>query len=137
MTTCGRCEVKLLPTPNATLANYEEDPESWRARQVELKAKGINGNGAGLPLGIAVHEMRRVIGEVRPRYVLIENVAAILGMAASPGEPAGSLWGTVLGDLAALGFGCRWDCIPAAAVGAPHLRDRVFLVGERSGLWPM
>lgn len=77
------------------------------------------------------HEMRRIIGEVRPRYVLIENVANILGMAAAPGEPAGSLWGTVLGDLAALGFGdIRWDCVPAGAVGAPHLRDRVFCVAR-------
>lgn len=62
-TTCGHCEagtvgeMKLLPTPNATLANYEEDPESWRARQATLKAKGINGNGAGLPLAIAVREL--------------------------------------------------------------------------------
>lgn len=76
-------------------------------------------------------EMRRVIREVRPRYVLVENVANILGMAAAPGEPPGSLWGTVVGDLAALGFcDIRWDCVPAAAVGAPHLRDRVFAVAR-------
>lgn len=73
-------------------------------------------------------EMRRIVGDLRPRYVLIENVANILGMAASPSEPPGSLWGTVLGDLAALGFDVVWDCVPAAAVGAPHLRDRVFCV---------
>lgn len=74
------------------------------------------------------HEMARVIRDLRPRYVLIENVADILGMAASPSEPPGSLWGTVLAELAALGFDVQWDCIPAAAVGAPHLRDRVFAV---------
>ncbi len=80
------------------------------------------------------HEMRRVIGEVRPRYVVVENVANLLGMAASPGEPAGSMWGIVVGDLAALGFGdIRWDCIPAGAVGAPHLRDRVFCVAGYAG----
>ena len=43
-----------------------------------------------------------------------------------------SLWGTVLGDLAALGFDVVWDCVPAAAVGAPHLRDRVFAVATQS-----
>ncbi len=80
------------------------------------------------------HEMRRVIGEVQPRYVLIENVSAILGMAASPGEPAGSMWGTVLADLAEIGP-CHivWDCIPAGACGAPHLRDRLFAVATYPG----
>ena len=37
-------------------------------------------------------------------------------------------FGTVLRDLAAIGYDARWDCIPAAAVGAPHLRDRVFII---------
>jgi hypothetical protein len=44
----------MLPTPNAGLHNYDEAPESWLARRDRLKAKGINGNGAGLPLGVAV-----------------------------------------------------------------------------------
>ncbi len=45
---------RMLPTPNAGLHNYDEAPESWLARRERLKAKGINGNGAGLPLGVAV-----------------------------------------------------------------------------------
>lgn len=47
----------LLPTPNAARGNYDEDPETWYARRELLKAKGINGNGAGLPLGIAVRSI--------------------------------------------------------------------------------
>ena len=43
------------------------------------------------------------------RFVLVENVAALLGRGID----------VVLGDLAALGFDAEWDCIPAAAVGAP------------------
>ena len=110
----------------------------YRARPVTLVAGGFPCKGAstagkrgGFEHAETVlwHEMRRVIGEVRPRYVLIENVSNILGMAASPSEPPGSLWGTVLADLAALGFDVVWDCIPAASVGAPHLRDRVLAVG--------
>jgi hypothetical protein len=46
--------MKLLPTPAAQLHNYEEDPESFKARQKKLKDKGINGNGAGTPLPIAI-----------------------------------------------------------------------------------
>ena len=78
------------------------------------------------------HEMRRVIGDLRPRYVLIENVRDILSVALAPGEPAGSLWGAVLADMAALGFDVVWDCVPAAAVGAPHLRDRIFAIATQA-----
>ena len=55
---------------------------------------------------------------VRPRYALLENVAGHLSLG----------FGSVLSDLAALRYDARWDCIPAAAVGAPHLRDRVFVI---------
>lgn len=55
---------------------------------------------------------------LRPRYALLENVPGHLSLG----------FGSVLGDLAALGYDTRWDCIPAAAVGAPHRRDRVFIV---------
>jgi len=41
--------------------------------------------------------------------------------------------GDVLGDLAASGYDCEWDCIPAASVGAPHLRYRVFIVAHANG----
>ena len=47
---------RLLPTPNAGATNYD-DPSTWRARQQILKAKGINGNGAGEPLGVVVREL--------------------------------------------------------------------------------
>lgn len=66
-------------------------------------------------------EVARCIRAIRPRWVLLENVSGHLSMG----------FGDVLGDLAALGFNAWWDCIPAAAVGAPHLRDRVFIVAWR------
>ncbi|RJQ10621.1 MAG: DNA (cytosine-5-)-methyltransferase [Bacillota bacterium] len=68
-------------------------------------------------------EFARTVRVVRPRYVLVENVPGLLvrGM------------GEVLGDLAALGYDAEWDCIPAAAVGAPHLRYRVFIVAYTAG----
>lgn len=42
------------PTPAANLHNYFEDPDNWLARRERLRSKGINGNGAGMPLGVAV-----------------------------------------------------------------------------------
>jgi DNA (cytosine-5)-methyltransferase 1 len=82
------------------------------------KRAGLAGERSGL-----WREFARLIGELRPRYVLVENVAALLGRGL----------GDVLGDLAALGFDAEWHCIPAAAVGAPHIRDRLFLVAYTDG----
>ena len=55
----SRDEIKLLPTPDASVANYAEDPGEWQARADRLKDKGINGNGAGVPLAIAVKRLSR------------------------------------------------------------------------------
>lgn len=58
------------------------------------------------------------ICQLRPRYAIMENVPGHLSMG----------FGTVQGLLAEIGYDSRWDCVPAAAVGAPHLRDRVFII---------
>jgi len=78
------------------------------------KRAGLEGARSGLWL-----EFARLIREIRPRFVIVENVPGLLSLG----------MGRVLGDLAALGYDAVWDCIPAAAVGAPHLRDRVWIVG--------
>ena len=74
----------------------------------------------------------RILRQIRPRYAFLENVPSLL----SPvrGNPA--YFGRVLGDLVSSGYDCVWDCVPAAAVGAPHLRDRVWILAysNRSGL---
>jgi DNA (cytosine-5)-methyltransferase 1 len=77
------------------------------------KRAGIEGSRSGLWSHFA-----RLIGELRPRYVIVENVAALLGRGV----------GRVLGDLAALGYDAEWHCIPACAVGASHRRDRFWCV---------
>jgi len=78
------------------------------------------GKGAGITgerSGMWAH-MARIIGEVRPRYAFIEN---------SPMLVTRGL-GTVLSDLAALGYDAEWGCISAADCGAPHLRERIWIV---------
>lgn len=67
-------------------------------------------------------QFARLIGEIRPRWVVAENVPGLLS------QSAGSAFGTVLRDLAALGYDAEWHCFPAAAVGAHHLRNRVWIV---------
>lgn len=63
-------------------------------------------------------EMLRVIKELRPAWVVGENVAGIVSMALD----------TVLSDLEAAGYACRAFIIPACGVGAPHRRYRVAIV---------
>ncbi len=74
---------------------------------------GIGGARSGL-----WSEYARIVSEIRPAYVVVENVSALLGRGL----------GRVLGDLATLGYDAEWDCIPASALRAPHQRDRVWIV---------
>ncbi len=82
------------------------------------KKAGLAGERSGL-----WSEFHRIIRVVRPRFVVVENVAALLdrGM------------GAVLADLAESGFDAEWTCVPAAALGALHLRERIFIVAHRDG----
>lgn len=76
---------------------------------------GLDGERSGLWV-----EYARLIGELCPRFAIVENVSALLGRGLD----------RVLGDLAALGFDAEWHCIPASAVGAPHPRDRLWIVAH-------
>jgi DNA (cytosine-5)-methyltransferase 1 len=77
------------------------------------KGAGIHAARSGL-----WWEMLRIIRLVRPRYVLVENVAALLNRGLDE----------VLGSLAESGYDAEWTCLRASDVGAPHRRERVFLV---------
>lgn len=92
------------------------------------------GKGAGIEdgerSGLWRHFAEAIVG-IRPRGVLIENVAALAGRGLD----------RVLHDLASAGYDAEWDIIPAAAVGAPHLRERMFVIAwshrfGNHGEWP-
>lgn len=74
---------------------------------------GLDGARSGLWF-----EYARLIGELRPQFVVVENTAALLGRGL----------GRVLGSLASLGYDAEWQGIPASALGAPHERDRIWIV---------
>jgi DNA (cytosine-5)-methyltransferase 1 len=88
----------------------------------------VTGRKAGIADGTRSglwSEIVRLVGELRPRYVIVENVANLLS---GPSEQRGGWFGRVLGDLAECGYDAEWENIPASSVGAPHRRERVWIV---------
>lgn len=78
------------------------------------------GDGAGL-VGARSglwSEFHRLISEIRPSWAIIENVSALRARGLEQ----------VLRELAAIGYDAEWYCIPACAVGAPHQRDRIWII---------
>ena len=110
---------------------------SWAGLQAGL--------GRGTTSGLW-SEFVRAIDTLRPPTVIIENVRALLNVEAnrhlepnprtlaegSQSDPLRGL-GAVLGDLADLGYDAEWEVVSAAAVGAPHRRERVFVVAHTDG----
>jgi DNA (cytosine-5)-methyltransferase 1 len=104
------------------------DGNQWRGRvgvisggfpcqdiSVAGKGSGITGERSGL-----WKEFARIIGEVRPNFVYVEN---------SPAITCRGL-GVVLGDLASLGYNAEWGVLGAGHIGAWHLRERFWLVAS-------
>ena len=130
-------QVEIEPYARAVLAKHWPDvprhddvrtfPTADRDWRVDVICGGFpcqDISNAGRKAGLAGtrsrlwHEYARVVGELRPRYVVVENVSALLerGMDA------------VLGGFSDLGYDAEWHVIPASAVGAPHRRERVWIV---------
>lgn len=87
------------------------------------RGAGLGGERSGL-----VSEVFRLVGELRPGFVFLENVPAIRTRGAD----------VVTGELARLGYDARWTVVSAEEVGAPHLRKRWFCLAadpERIKLW--
>ena len=137
---CG-CSGTANPTPTASGCSLDTGPESPAIQTCPscggLMLRPSTSSAAAFPAKTSATpapprhrdrpaparvfgaEYARLIGEIRPRYVIVENVPALLTRGLE----------RVLADLAALRYDAEWDCLPASAFGAPHRRDRVWLVG--------
>jgi DNA (cytosine-5)-methyltransferase 1 len=106
----------------------------------DLSTAGMRrGLRPGTRSGLWQH-MAEAVHQLKPRIVVIENVRGIFSAEAhsdlerdcwcvgDTGDPALRALGAVLGDLSGLGFDARWGTVPASAAGAPHRRERVFIV---------
>jgi DNA (cytosine-5)-methyltransferase 1 len=88
------------------------------------------GMAEGTRSGLWSH-VERLVGELRPSFVCLENVSNLL---AGPSEQPGGWFGRVLGDLAELGYDAEWHDIPASFIGAWHRRGRVWILAYPNGL---
>ena len=79
------------------------------------KGAGIDGERSGMWA-----HMARVVSEIRPQYVFVENSPMLVTRGLE----------RVLADFASLGYDCKWAVMGAADVGAPHQRDRIWVVGK-------
>ena len=105
------------------------DGKPWRGRvqvvsggfpctdisRANANAEGLDGDKSGLWF-----EMARIIGEVRPDYAFVENSPFLVGRGLV----------RVLADLAELGFDARWCVLGAYHAGAPHARERIWIVAH-------
>jgi DNA (cytosine-5)-methyltransferase 1 len=82
------------------------------------KRRGIDGPQSGLWKDFA-----RVLGVLRPRYVVVENTASLRSRGLS----------RVLADLAALGYDAEWSVVSCCSLGAPHTRERLFVLAHADG----
>lgn len=82
------------------------------------RGAGLSGERSGLWF-----QFHRLVQEVQPRYAIIENVSALRTRGLD----------SVLGSLAQIGYDAEWHCIPASALGAPHRRDRIWIVAYPGG----
>jgi DNA (cytosine-5)-methyltransferase 1 len=108
------------------------DGKPWRGRVEvicggfpcqDISSSNVNGLGIDGARSGLWREMARLVGEVRPSYLLVENVSKLLERGI----------GRVLGDLARLGYDAEWDNIPAALFGAPHRRERIWILAYPEG----
>lgn len=104
---------KNIPFPDVICGGFPCQDLSFAGKGV-----GLAGTRSGLWF-----EMLRVITEVQPKYVIIENVPALRSRGLDE----------LLRSLASIGYDAEWHCIPAAAVGAPHRRDRIWIMAYPSG----
>ena len=140
------CAVEIEPFPRRVLLQRQRDGilprfpiwddvqtfdgKPWRGKvdvvcggfpcqdiSVAGKGAGIDGERSGM-----WGEMARIIGEIRPRFVFVENSPMLVGRGLA----------RVLGDLAEMGYDARWGVLGADDCGAPHKRKRIWLLAARS-----
>jgi DNA (cytosine-5)-methyltransferase 1 len=131
-----RWQCEIDPYCRAVLAHHWPDVPCYEdIRDIDGSAERVDLVCGGFPCqpvsfagkGLAQEDPRwlwpefaRVVGELRPRYVLVENVPGLVKRGLD----------LVVTGLAEMGYDAEWEIVSAAACGAPHLRERIFVVAH-------
>ncbi len=131
---CALLKHHYPKTPNmGSIFNVgvEHGPIDLLVGGTPCQAFSVNGKREGLAddRGKVTGEYLRLADVLRPRWVVWENVAGAL----SVGD--GSVFGSIVGGLAKLGYGCCWRVLDLVGFGVPQQRRRLFLVGCAGGRW--
>jgi len=144
---------KVLEKNFPGIPNYHDvrEVDFTQVEPVEILTGGfpcqdlsVAGKRAGLKEGTRSglwSEFARAIETLQPKLVVIENVRGILNakdncdlercpfcMGETDSKPLLRALGAVLGDLVNLGYDARWTSVRASDVGAPHRRERIFII---------
>jgi DNA (cytosine-5)-methyltransferase 1 len=144
METVAFCEIEEFPRkvlakhwPNIPIYNdvmtlTKERLDNDGIRSIDVICGGfpcqdisVAGNQEGIGEGTRSglwSECARLLGEIRPKYAIFENVTALLN------GGGGDWFKRVLWDISQVGYDAEWHCIPASELGAHHHRDRVWII---------
>jgi DNA (cytosine-5)-methyltransferase 1 len=156
------CEIEEAPSKILDIhwpgvPNYKDvtQVDFTNIEQVDILTGGfpcqdlsIAGSRKGLSDGTRSNlwfQFHRAVSELKPKIVVIENVRGLLSAKANSdlelrtssleykaGEPTLRAMGAVAGSLAEIGYDCRWTTVRASDIGAPHQRERVFIIAYPS-----
>ena len=149
--TVAFCEIEEArwPVLNKNFPNVRIYPDVTKLTKARLLADGIaqidcltggfpcqdisvTGKKAGMGEGTRSglwSECLRLLSELRPDYGIFENVANLL---TGPANKHGAWFSRILADLASIGYDAEWENIPASSMGAPHRRERVWIIAYPS-----
>lgn len=114
-------DVRIFPEYQSEEWSVDVIAGGFPCQDISLVGKraGITGDRSGL-----WSEFARLVRDIQPKYVIVENTAGILS----------SGIGQVLGDLARIGYDAEWETLSAHEFGANHIRPRIFFVAFRRGV---
>lgn len=129
---CRAVLARHWPDVDRSVTDVRDEAAIRGLRRVELVCAGFPcqpASSAGKRRGRADERwlwpsIDRLLRVVRPRFVFLENVAALLTV------DGGAAFGDVLGSLASLGYAAEWTLLRASDVGAPHRRERLFVLAD-------
>lgn len=114
-----------IRTFKATLNQFDVLTAGFPCQDISKagKQRGLQGERSGL-----FYEIMRLVGEIKPKFILLENVAFLYSM------HNGEAFQEIVYQITKAGYGMEWACISAKDLGAPHKRERAWIIAYANSL---